>query len=84
MTGDATIGDPYTLSSIAGTVLGGASFTGGVGTMAGAVAGALIIGILVHVLFFLGLSSHYQYIAEGLILLAAVTIGVLAERRGKK
>ncbi len=84
MTGDATIGDTYTLSSIAGTVLGGASFMGGVGTMAGAVAGALIIGILVHVLFFLGLSSHFQYIAEGLILLVAVTIGVLAERRGKK
>ena len=84
MTGDATVGDTYTLSSIAGTVLGGASFMGGVGTMAGAVAGALIIGILVHILFFLGLSSHYQYIAEGLILLAAVSIGVLAERRGKK
>ena len=55
MTGDATIGNPYTLSSIAGTVLGGASFMGGVGTMKGAVAGALILGVLVNILFFLGL-----------------------------
>ncbi len=80
MTGDATIGGPYTLSSIAGTVLGGASFMGGVGTMKGAVAGAAILGVLVNILFFLGISSHYQDIAEGLILLAAVTIGVVANR----
>jgi len=80
MTGDATIGNPYTLSSIAGTVLGGASFMGGVGTMRGAVAGALVLGVLVNILFFLGVSSHYQDIAEGLILLAAVTISVLANR----
>lgn len=80
MTGDATIGSPYTLSSIAGTVLGGASFMGGVGTMKGAVAGAAILGVLVNILFFLGISSHYQDIAEGLILLAAVTIGVVANR----
>ena len=80
MTGDATIGNPYTLSSIAGTVLGGASFMGGVGTMRGAVAGALVLGVLVNILFFLGVSSHYQDIAEGLILLAVVTISVLANR----
>ena len=83
MTGDATIGNPYTLSSIAGTVLGGASFMGGVATMKGAVAGALIIGVLVNILFFLGLSSHYQNIAEGIILLAAVVISVFANRDGK-
>jgi ribose transport system permease protein len=83
MTGDATIGSPYTLSSIAGTVLGGASFMGGVGTMKGAVAGALIIGVLVNVLFFLGLSSHFQNIAEGIILLAAVVISVVANRDSK-
>ena len=82
MTGDATIGNPYTLSSIAGTVLGGASFMGGVGTMKGAVAGALILGVLVNILFFLGLSSHYQNIAEGIILLAAVIISVLTNREG--
>jgi ribose transport system permease protein len=82
MTGDATIGNPYTLSSIAGTVLGGASFMGGVGTMKGAVAGALILGLLVNILFFLGLSSHYQNIAEGIILLAAVIISVLTNREG--
>ena len=80
MTGDATIGDPYTLNSITGTVLGGASFMGGIGTMRGAIAGAVIIGVLVNILFFLGLSSHYQNIAEGLILLAAVLIGLSSNK----
>jgi ribose transport system permease protein len=83
MTGDATIGGPYTLSSIAGTVLGGASFMGGVGTMKGAVAGALILGVLVNILFFLGFSSHYQNIVEGIILLASVVISVFANREGR-
>jgi ribose transport system permease protein len=83
LTGDASIGDPYTMNSITGTVLGGASFMGGVGTMRGAVAGALIIGVLVNILFFLGLSSHYQNIVEGLILLSAVLIGVAGDKRGR-
>jgi len=84
MTGDATIGDPYTLNSITGTVLGGASFMGGIGTMRGAIAGALVIGVLVNILFFLGLSSHYQNIAEGLILLAAVLIGLSRRSEGQR
>jgi ribose transport system permease protein len=83
MTGDATIGDPYTLNSITGTVLGGASFLGGIGTMKGAIAGALVIGVLVNILFFLGLSSHYQNIAEGIILLAAVLIGLSRKSEGQ-
>ena len=49
-----TIGDPYRLNSMTGTVLGGASFMGGIGTMRGAIAGAVIIGVLVNILFFLG------------------------------
>lgn len=80
MTGDANIGASYTLTSIAGAVLGGASFYGGVGTMRGAVAGAMVIGILVNILFFLGISSFYQYIVSGLILLTAVTIGLINEK----
>lgn len=80
MTGDASIGTSYTLTSIAGAVLGGASFLGGVGTMRGAIAGAAVIGILVNILFFLGVSSFYQYVVSGLILLIAVTLGLAKER----
>jgi ribose transport system permease protein len=84
MTGDALIGEPYTLTSIASTVLGGASFLGGVGTMRGAAAGAIVMAVLVNIMFFLGVSTMYQYVAEGIILLVAVIVGVLnqLEARG--
>jgi ribose transport system permease protein len=81
LTGDATIGNHYTMTSITGAVLGGASFLGGVSSMRGAIAGALTIGVLVNILFFLGLSSHYQSIAEGVILFSAVVIG-LSQNKG--
>jgi ribose transport system permease protein len=81
LTGDATIGDQYTMTSITGAVLGGASFLGGVSSMRGAVAGALTIGVLINILFFFGLSSHYQSIAEGVILFSAVVIG-LSQNKG--
>ena len=77
MTGDALIGEPYTLTSIAATVLGGASFLGGQGSMRGAAAGALVMAVLVNIMFFLGVSTMYQYVAEGGILLVAVLVGVL-------
>jgi ribose transport system permease protein len=81
MTGDALIGEPYTLTSIASTVLGGASFLGGVGTMRGAAAGALVMAVLVNIMFFLSVSTMYQYVAEGIILLIAVIVGVLNQFR---
>ncbi len=77
MTGDALIGEPYTLTSIASTVLGGASFLGGSGSMRGAAAGAVVMAVLVNIMFFLGVSTMYQYVAEGAILLVAVLVGVL-------
>lgn len=73
--GEATIGGTYTLASIAGAVLGGASFMGGIGSMRGAVGGAMVLSILVNILFFLGVSSFYEYIVQGAILLIAVIIG---------
>jgi len=81
MTGDALIGEPYTLTSIASTVLGGASFMGGVATMRGAAAGAIVMAVLVNIMFFLGVSTMYQYVVEGIILLVAVIVGVLNQFR---
>jgi ribose transport system permease protein len=80
-TGDATIGNTYTLTSIAGAILGGASFLGGIGSMRGAVGGAMVVSILVNILFFLGISSFYQYIVQGCILLIAVIVGMNKRNR---
>lgn len=72
--GDPTVGTPYTLSSIAAAVVGGVSFFGGRGTLRGTLGGALIIGALTSVLFFLGVSQFAQYVVEGAVLIAALVI----------
>lgn len=70
--GDPTIGDGFPLTSVSGAVLGGALFSGGVGTMKGAIAGGALMAILLNILFFLNVDSAYQYIAQGAILFASI------------
>ena len=79
--GDPNIGTPYTLNSITAAVLGGISFFGGVGEMKGAVIGALVLGFLLNILTFSGISSFYQYILQGVVLIAAISLKALAMSR---
>jgi ribose transport system permease protein len=79
--GDPRIGDPFTLNSIAAVALGGALLSGGRGSVAATVAGALILATLPSVLFLAGLSTYWQYIVAGGILVLAVTMSSLTRRR---
>ena len=72
-----TSGQPNTsqgfeLEVISACVLGGASLTGGVGSMAFVIAGVLIMGIVQNAMNLMNVATFYQYVARGLILLAAV------------
>jgi ribose transport system permease protein len=67
-----TAGAGYELDAIAAVVLGGTSLAGGVGTIFGTLVGALIIGILNNALNLLNVSSYYQMIAKGTVILIAV------------
>ena len=78
--GDPTIGTSYTLNSITAAVLGGVAFTGGVGTMRGALTGALLLTAMISVMFLLGISAFYQYIAQGAVILVAVALPLLRRR----
>ncbi len=78
--GDPLIGTPLTLQSITAAVLGGVGFLGGQGTLRGAVAGSLLLAVLVNVMFFLGLPPVAQYVMQGLIIVAAMGIKRLRER----
>ena len=78
--GDPTIGTPYTLNSITAAVLGAVAFSGGLGTMRGALAGALLLTAMVSVMFLLGVSAFYQYIAQGVVILTAVAAPLLRRR----
>lgn len=79
--GDANLTSNYSMNSIAAAVLGGVGFTGGIGTMRGAVMGAFIFTSLVNILFFTGLSPFYQYIIQGGILIIAIGIKAISYYR---
>jgi ribose transport system permease protein len=69
-----TAGTGYELDAIAAVVLGGTSLAGGVGHIGGTIIGALIIGILSNALNLLDVSSYYQQLAKGLVILIAVLL----------
>ena len=64
----------YELNAIAAVVIGGASLLGGKGTVAGAIAGALILSILDNMLSLNNVSSNIQLITKGLLVTAAVAL----------
>ncbi len=74
-----TAGLAYELDAIAAVVLGGTSLMGGRGRITGTLIGALIIGVLNNALNIMDVSSYYQMIAKGGVILLAVVI----DRRGK-
>ena len=69
-----TAGSGYELDAIAAVVLGGTSLAGGIGSVLGTIVGALIIGILNNALNLLNVSSYYQLLAKGLVILIAVLL----------
>jgi ribose transport system permease protein len=64
----------YELNAIAAVVIGGASLAGGKGTVAGAIAGAFILGILDNMLSLNNVNSNMQLIIKGLLVVAAVAL----------
>ena len=73
----------YELDAIAAVILGGTSFTGGVGTIGGTIIGVLVIGFLNNGLNILGVSSFWQLIIKGVIILLAVYIDILKKKSRK-
>jgi ribose/xylose/arabinose/galactoside ABC-type transport system permease subunit len=81
--GNPTVGESYELDAIAACVIGGVSMSGGTGTVVGTVAGVLILGVISNGLDILGISSDYQKIMKGFIILLAVFIDIRARKQGK-
>jgi inositol transport system permease protein len=68
------LGQGYELDAIAAVVIGGTSLMGGVGTIAGTIVGALIIGVMNNGLDMMNVSSYWQQIVKGLIIVLAVLL----------
>jgi D-xylose transport system permease protein len=75
------LGEGYELYVIAASVIGGTSFAGGIGTIPGAVLGALVMSSLAYGLSFMGLSSPIQDIFAGIVLIIAVAFDTINRRR---
>ena len=75
--GSAAYGQGWDMDAIAACVVGGVSFTGGIGKISGVVTGVLIFTALTYSLTILGIDTNLQFIFEGIIILAAVTLDCL-------
>ncbi len=75
-----TLGQGYELDAIAAVILGGTSFTGGIGTIGGTLLGALIIAVLNNGLTLLNMSYFWQLVVKGLVIIVAVIIDRLRRR----
>ena len=80
ITGQPNMAEGYELDAIAAAVVGGTSLAGGTGGIPGTLVGALIIGVIGCGLDFIGVSSYWQYVVKGTI----IVIAVLLDRNKKR
>lgn len=81
MTGQPTAGQGYELTVIAAVVIGGASLSGGEGTVTGTIAGAFLMGLISNGSNLLGVSPFWQQVLIGAVIVAAVAVDELRKRR---
>ncbi|WP_293816511.1 galactoside ABC transporter permease [uncultured Parolsenella sp.] len=75
--GSAAYGQGWEMDAIAACVVGGVSFTGGIGKISGVTIGVLIFTALTYSLTILGIDTNLQFVFSGIIILAAVTLDCL-------
>ncbi|MDX9940360.1 MAG: ABC transporter permease [Sphaerochaetaceae bacterium] len=74
ISGDPLVGDPYVMNSIAIAVIGGVALIGGRGGVQGLIGAAYIFYLIDNLLNLLGVSTFYQYVAKGLVIILALTL----------
>ncbi len=79
--GQPILGDGYEMDAISAAVVGGVSLKGGVGSIWGVVCGALIIGIINNGMDLLAVSSYWQQVVKGVIIVLAVVLDQLKNRK---
>lgn len=79
--GNPLLGEPYTQRSITAAVVGGALLAGGKGSAIGCIVGALILGIITNLLNLLNINTYYQFVLQGVLLIATLSISALRSRK---
>jgi len=78
--GDPNAGQTENLDAITAVVLGGTSLFGGRGVILGSLAGAVVVGVLRNGLTLMGVSSVYQVLVTGILVIVAVTVDQLSRK----
>lgn len=78
-----TYGEGYEMDAIGACFIGGASAYGGIGTVPGAIIGALLMGVIDQGLNLMGIDANYTPVVKGLVLLLAVIFDVVSKREKK-
>ncbi len=77
------MGFMYEMDAIGACVIGGVSFSGGVGKISGVVPGVIIFTVIHYGLSYIGVNPYWQYIIKGLIIIFAVAIDMLKYKKGR-
>ena len=82
--GQPTAGDGAEMDAIAAVVVGGTSMAGGAGKIGGTIIGGLIIGVLNNGLNLLNVNSFWQYVVKGFVILLAVFLDYIKNKKGNQ
>lgn len=81
---DPNLGTGFNLIVIAAAIVGGTSLAGGAGSIAGALLGALLLGVIQSGLVTLGVSSNWSVLVTGAVIVAAVALDYFVKRRRRR
>jgi len=81
--GDPNAGQTENLDAITAVVLGGTSLFGGRGVILGSLAGAVVVGVLRNGLTLMGVSSVYQVLVTGILVILAVSVDQLSRKSAR-
>ncbi|MDD3776200.1 MAG: ABC transporter permease [Actinomycetota bacterium] len=79
-----TVGQNLEIDVIAATVVGGVALSGGKGNIWGTFIGAILLGSIANAMNILRLQSEWQFVAKGIIIIAAVTAGAIVQARSQR
>lgn len=80
----SAIGESWPMNSIASSVIGGVSLTGGIGNPAGALIGAAVIGIIQNMIVLFGINVYWQSAVSGLVVVIAISFSSISDMLREK
>lgn len=83
MSGQPTVGPGYEFDGITAAIIGGTSFTGGIGTTPGTLVGAIIIGLINNILNLTNVESNWQMVAKGVLIATAVILDLRTKQNNR-